>query len=230
MSDGRGQHPELVLERGERLLEHVLVHRFGVRPHLEHRVAARQVQIGGDVARSAARNPAGRRAAGILFHVASSQARLTASVVAPVPPASPCTASSTPSPGALPAANGGCRRPRLFLALADPVDGRLQLALGQRVGHELVRALAQKLVQHGGADILGDQDHTDPWPLAMVMISLRSGRSSSSDSSIARRRIRGFASGWLKNASASLMLRSPQARPRRPPCPRSAGRNSGCRG
>ena len=43
----------------------------------------------------------------------------------------------------------------------DACDGSGQFAFGKRVGHEFVGALAQQLVQGGGADVFGDQDDLD---------------------------------------------------------------------
>ena len=91
---------------------------------------------------------------------ASSQARLTAKFVAPVPPPRAWTGRSTPVLVALaPDRRRGLADDRG--GAAHPLDGVMQGAVGKRVGHEFLGAELQKLVQGDGAHFLGDQEHLD---------------------------------------------------------------------
>ena len=56
----------------------------------------------------------------------------------------------------------GRGRDSLRLAgLADAFDRLFQGTVGQRIGHEIIGTQAKQLMQAGGADLVGDEDHLD---------------------------------------------------------------------
>ncbi len=161
----RRHHVQLLVESQERLEEAHVVDRRGVGQHLVDRFPARQVEIGRDraILEVEIQKADARRI--VLLHrrefpgKVDRERRRTGAAGKAV---------NRDDHAVAVALRLEARRRRLRFGkglgrrrLVQPLDGFVQRVLGKRVGHEIVGAELQELVQRDRADLLGDEDDLD---------------------------------------------------------------------